>query len=279
MAHVRPYNPSVRVANWYEDNVLEEDTIKDFLDRREKGELLIQKASNLQENILQEIALSTSRDGYVHFGDVVMFKNFAAKDRTKYENKDPRDDNVLCVNMDISAMHEAKCIQGTCGVTSTKAVRPCVRSAFVIESTGDSVNEQPLRYCQPFYIRTTPGQGGGLYLHSDTFRFNKCAKKSRHQEVTLVSEPSKLTKWKVLPFNPQIRMEFEEAPVPANENVIIVHCETNQAICIEDAFMIRTAFGREYEVSAHTYLDSHRAEKEVNHICISMKGPGDRVVP
>lgn len=45
-------------------------------------------------------------------------------------------------------------------------------------------------------------------------------------------------------------------------------------------FSFRTPFGtQEYEVSCHTYLDSHRAEQDVNHFMIMMGVPGDDVYP
>jgi len=33
-------------------------------------------------------------------------------------------------------------------------------------------------------------------------------------------------------------------------------------------FLNRTAFGREHEVVAHTFLDSHKAEKPMNHFAL-----------
>jgi len=44
--------------------------------------------------------------------------------------------------------------------------------------------------------------------------------------------------------------------------------------------MTRTSFGtREYEITACTMLDSHRAEKEPNHWRIMMGVPGDDICP
>lgn len=72
---VRTYNPSVRVGNWNEDLCLEEvnttyfkymhniylfniqDLLKDFLDKKEKGELAIQKTHNLLQTILRPVRL------------------------------------------------------------------------------------------------------------------------------------------------------------------------------------------------------------------------------
>lgn len=66
----------------------------------------------------------------------------------------------------------------------------------------------------------------------------------------------------------------------ANDKVIINHVVTNQDLCVEEEICQRTSFGtREYEITAHTMLDSHRAEKEPNHWMIVMGVPGDNVYP
>lgn len=39
------YQPSVRIGNWFEDIRLEESQVKDFLDKKENGDLLMQKKS------------------------------------------------------------------------------------------------------------------------------------------------------------------------------------------------------------------------------------------
>lgn len=93
----------------------------------------------------------------------------------------------------------------------------------------------------------------------------KQAKKSRHQEVLLVPDKSFLCQWHCVAFNPQMRLECEGRPIPANQKVIIKHCKTGHALCIEEAFKIKTMLGYEYEVTATTCLDSHKAEKECNH--------------
>jgi hypothetical protein len=72
---IRTYNPQVRVGNWNEDVCLEEDLMKDFLERKDNGTLLIQKKAKLRESYLAEVELTESKDGYIHFGDKVMIMN------------------------------------------------------------------------------------------------------------------------------------------------------------------------------------------------------------
>jgi len=251
---VRTYNPSVLIGNWNEDICLEEDKLKDFLHKKENGELLIQKASSLLENILRQKELSVSYDGHLHFGDMVCLYN-------------PSLDSMLSANMAESKMHEAKCIQGPCDVSaaSGKMLQPCIRNIFVIQGTQPKMEGEVLKYEQPFYLSTLPSEGGSLKLMSDRVTFNKCAKKSRQQEVTLTEETSYMCCWKVTCFDPQFRLESEGMPVPANQRILVTHCKTGQNLAALKDFSFRTPFGREFEVTAHTYLDSHRAEMPPNH--------------
>ncbi|KAK3096717.1 hypothetical protein FSP39_002636 [Pinctada imbricata] len=278
---VRTYNPSVRVGNWNEDIQLEEDTLKDFLEKKEKGELLHQKRTKLEQTIFKKIDLSVSRDGCVHIGDTVSLRCPAARDRTKYfANKEPRDECQLNVFPEINRILESKQLEGPCHVSSSKDCTSSLRSSFVIKSCDEKLNGHPLRYGDLFYLCTLGAEGGDLYLSSDHATIQKSARRSRHQEVSFVKDPSFLTQWRILHYNPQLRMEYEGCPVPANAIALVNHKYTNQDLAVEEDFVIRTPFGtREYEISCHTYLDSHRAEKDVNHWMLMMGVPGDEVYP
>lgn len=278
---VRTYNPSVRVGNWNEDIQLEEDTLKDFLEKRENGELLYQKRSKLQQALFDRLDLSISRDGYVHFGDKVNLRCQGARDKTKYFGHiEPRVDSQLAVSPPVQKILEAKKLEGPCNSASSRELEANLRNTFVIKSADGVPNGQPLRFGQTFYLCTLENEGGDLFLSSDRATITKSAARSRHQEVTFVSEPSFLTEWQILHLNPQLRLEYEGIAVPANTNVIVNHKYTNHDLAVEEDFSLRTPFGtREYEVSSHTYLDSHRAEKEVNHWMIVMGVPGDPVYP
>ncbi|XP_046350781.2 cilia- and flagella-associated protein 161-like [Haliotis rufescens] len=263
--NVRTYNPSVRVGNWNEDIQLEEDTLKDFLERKQKGQLLIQQSHSLGATLLQKRDLSVSRDGCVHFGDVVMLTCQEAADRTKYSSGvNPRDQCALAAS--------------STDISGTRNLEPVLRSVFVIKSVDGSADGQPLSYGQAFHLSTVD-EAGNLLLHSDQVSFRKSAKKSRHQVVSLVSEASYLTQWQVKCRDPRVRMEFEGAPVPANEQVIITHCKTNQNLAVEQAFLLRTTMGQEYEISCNTYLNSHKAEEDVNKWVFKLSMPGNDFYP
>ncbi|KAM3870608.1 cilia- and flagella-associated protein 161 [Diretmus argenteus] len=266
MAHVRTYRPNVRVGNWNEDLRLEEEALKDFLEKKERGELTVQKISSLKQNILRQVNLSVSTDGRLHFGDVVMLVNVGGPNR---------ECSAISINADVSSLSKAPdvVIQAPCEISAGRSVQPCTRTAFIITSVDGSTEGSTLHYEQSFALKTTSGFASGLYLGSDLRTFQKSAKKSRLQEVNLNEDGSFLSWWKIVHFDPQERLEHEGLPVPANVKVLIIHCKTNQALAVLGDQVLWTTYGNEYEVAAHTFLDSHKAEHDNNHWILSTSDP------
>ncbi|NXG51798.1 CF161 protein, partial [Psilopogon haemacephalus] len=102
------------------------------------------------------------------------------------------------------------------------------------------------------------------YLASDHKSFLRFATKSHLQQVFLTEEMSYLTCWQAAFWDPQLRLEHEGFPVPANCKIIITHCHTNRCLAVPRNFWTWSYFGKEYEVVCHTYLDSHKAEENKN---------------
>ncbi|NWH61423.1 CF161 protein, partial [Geococcyx californianus] len=113
------------------------------------------------------------------------------------------------------------------------------------------------------------------YLASDHKSFIRFAKKSCLQQVFLTDELSYLTCWQAAFLDPQLRLEYEGFPVPANSKIIITHCYTNRSLAIPRKFWTRSYFGKEHEVICHTYLDSHKAEEDKNYWLIVTGNPSD----
>uniref|UniRef100_A0AAV2LC50 Cilia- and flagella-associated protein 161 n=1 Tax=Knipowitschia caucasica TaxID=637954 RepID=A0AAV2LC50_KNICA len=255
-----------KVGNWYEDRRLEEDTLKEYLEKKERGELTTQKMDFLRQNILKPVSLSVSEDGSVHFGDTVMLLNMGPQ-------KDP---TALSINAELSSLSREPSlgIRAPCAVSAGPTPQANTRTAFIITSVDGSCDGTTLLYDQSFALRTIDGFARGLFLNSDTRSFQKCAKKSCLQEVSLETEKTFLSWWKVLHADPKERMEHEGLPVPANAKVLIVNCKTNQALAVLRDYVLRTMYGPEFELTAHTFLDSHKAEEDKNHwwMCTSALG-------
>ncbi|KAI8789939.1 cilia- and flagella-associated protein 161 [Biomphalaria glabrata] len=282
MAHVRTYSPSVRVGNWNEEIQLEEDTLKDFLHRRANGQLQIQKSSGIIGKMTNPVQLSTSPDGHIRFGDTVLIVNKGNPDRTVYGvGQYPRDDSALAVHIpDLNNESDGGSSAASLLVLGTKKLSPCIRTAFKVLPANEYAQiGEKLRYSQPFYLVTAAPEIGQLALYSDVTLFSRCTDKARHQVAHLVPQFSFQCSWQIEHKNPLLRLEYEHEPVKANDACVIQHCKTRQNLCVEENYMINTFFGREYEISAHTYLDSHKAEKPVNLWMLVMGVAGDSAYP
>ncbi|XP_051580651.1 cilia- and flagella-associated protein 161-like isoform X1 [Myxocyprinus asiaticus] len=265
MAHVRTYNPRVRVGNWKEDVTLEEETLKNFILQKERGQLTVQKEEVLRQNILKPVSLSVSHDGFLHFGDTVMLVNSGGGG---HDLCGPCALSIIADSSNIkshSGTNSVLHLLGPLQVGGATSMDPCVRNAFVITSVDGTSDGEMVRYDQNFALRTTAGFSGELYLASDYRTFQKYAKKSRLQELSLVDNNDFLCWWRVIYFDPQERLENEGYPVQVNSKVLISHCKTNQCLAALGKHILWTPFGKEYELTAHTFLDSHKAERDVNH--------------
>nr|XP_031296548.1 cilia- and flagella-associated protein 161 isoform X2 [Camelus dromedarius]XP_031296549.1 cilia- and flagella-associated protein 161 isoform X2 [Camelus dromedarius]XP_031296550.1 cilia- and flagella-associated protein 161 isoform X2 [Camelus dromedarius] len=258
------YGPRVRMGNWNEDVYLEEELMKDFLAKRDKGQLLIQRNRRLKENLLRQMQLSVSEDGYVHYGDKVMLVN---PDHPEIEaHLFLGGDLSLCMTPDEMQVHLSDDLEVPCGLSASQTKIPVGRNTFTILCAAGEVIGQVLRYGQNFRLGIAGGfEGRMLYLSSDHRTLMRSSKRSWLQEVYLTDEDSYLNCWQAAFPDPQLRLEYEGFPIPANAKILINHCHTNRGLVAHRHLFLRTYFGKEAEVAAHTYLDSHRVEKPKNH--------------
>ncbi|XP_027377341.1 cilia- and flagella-associated protein 161 isoform X1 [Bos indicus x Bos taurus] len=241
-----------------------EEIMKDFLAKRDKGQLLIQRNRRLKENLLRPMQLSVSEDGYIHYGDKVML---VSPDHPETEaDLFLPGDLSLCMTPDEIKAHLSNELEVPCGLSAAQTKIPVGRNTFTILCAAGEVIGQVLRYGQNFRLGITGGfDDRMLYLSSDHRTLLKSSKRSWLQEVFLTHEDSYLNCWQAAFLHPQLRLEYEGSPVPANTKILITHCHTNRGLVAHRHLSLRTYFGQEAEVAAHTYLDSHRVEKPKNH--------------
>uniref|UniRef100_UPI00398EA2C3 cilia- and flagella-associated protein 161 n=1 Tax=Pristiophorus japonicus TaxID=55135 RepID=UPI00398EA2C3 len=270
----RTYSSSVLLHNWFEDITLDQDVLKDFINRKEHGELLIQKLGSYKGTLLNKTELAKSCDGYVHFGDAVLLINPGTVKNQGSSLHSLRAPMALTMNIDQSRYMLSTQVDSPCEVSGSLDLSPCIRNTFIITSIDGSCVGDPLRYGQSFALRTTEGTAGQLYLESEMRLLMKCAKGSGMQLVTLTDHFSFLSSWQVLYLDPQMRLEYDGYPVPANVQVLINHTRTNQALAALQEYSFWTVFGREHEITTNTFLDSHRAEEDLNFWVIVTGDPG-----
>jgi len=248
----RTYNPAVRVGNWMEDVQLEEDIIKDFQEKKEAGQLLIQKSQDVMTNLLKPEELSALREhSFLMFGDKINLEHRATG-------------TLLSAKISELQSITTSTLKSPCDMSASLMTGPCSRNVFQICSVDGDVPKKPLSYGQKFVLKTLPGPGGQLCLWSDRATFTKCAAKSRLPIVQLQEDSSWNVVWQILSKNHLIRMEMEGKPVVVGEPIIVNHCKTNENLACMSQLQHRTPYGQEMEVCCKTFLDSHKAEMEQN---------------
>jgi len=277
MEQKKSYNSSVRVGNWFEDTCLEEGLLRDFIGKKERGELYIQKIQNILDTILKPTELSVTQDGFIHFGDKVMIINPGQEpsETPLTQLEPPRLAHSLSINAEEYTLFNDSFITSPCEVSASKLLNPCKRNTFVVTSVDGSLEGDKLCFGQPFALSTLPGYTGNMKLWSDHIHFNQKSKKSKSQLVRLLEDVSYLSVWNVLTLNHNQRLECEGLPVPANSKLVLHHCKTGQKLALMDQFKLRTPFGQDFEVSAQTTLNPHRAEVDQNHWVLVTGNPGD----
>ncbi|XP_076984619.1 cilia- and flagella-associated protein 161 isoform X2 [Tamandua tetradactyla] len=232
------YGPRVRMGNWNEDLYLEEERMKDFLQKRDKGELLIQRNRRLKENLLRQMQLSVSEDGYIHYGDSVLLVNPDHPDRDA--DLFLGGDLSLCMTPDDITAHLRDEVEVPCGLSAAQTNIPVGRNTFIILSVDGNAVGQILQYGQNFCLGIQGGFADKmLFLASDHRTLLKSSRKSWLQEVYLTDEVSHRNCWQAAFLDPQLRLEYEGFPVLANAKILINHRQTNRGLAAHRHLFLR----------------------------------------
>lgn len=240
------YNPKVLVGNWSEDVELDQIRFKDFLKRREGGQLVVHQIQQKLQKSLTQVGHSYSPDGRLRFGDRIMLVN-------KQTN------GFLVTDMGDKIAGD----QGVAVTASTNYNTPVARSVFILtrSSNDDGFPGDALHYGQPFtlqvhsYLSLSP-----LYLHSTVVSPMRFARFSRHQEVCMSHSKTANTIWVIEHADPKVRFESQGHPVQANEALVIKHNLTGQWLA-SDLINYKNDYGAEYEVCAHCFLNHKKTQQ------------------
>lgn len=238
-----------------------QEEVKEFLRKQEAGELVSQKVGR-HFGVASE-AMPTSalhEDGCVHFGDQVVLEH-------------PSSESIVSalpspfptVNPDIP-------------VTGSPGAEPMRRTVFKIVPADPAKHQEdePIRYGDRFRVFCSVPSHGTIYLMSEKLGLhNTPARFSRFQNVfsRVVEEgtdPGNDASWEFVYRDPNFRFENEGQPVEANQPVLLRHARSGLCLCVLSKFMWRTEFGKQYEVAAHTHINSHKVESDENVLVVRM---------
>lgn len=287
----RTYNPNVRVGNWNEEICLEDDMLKDFLEKQEAGTLLIQRTQSLMQTLLKKTELTSSET--VSVGTNIMLINpgrsgidAATADATRDRQMQNLPRQLLAgrIGTSISVNVDEWPVGGLqtlvqqplalAGASNTDT--PCVRNTFKLVSMSKPAGEE-LNYGDKFVLQSVLGEGElnkNLFVFTDRLRLGQSVAANRKISGVAPLQLVPYEKsdnipygafWQVDCFDPLLRMEHEGLPVPKNSPILLRHCSTGQHLAVLDDSSFRTPFGHEITVGAKTYFNSHKAEQDNNY--------------
>ena len=191
-------------------------------------------------------------DEYVHFGDVVQLENVTsgAVVAVDVESRDPRP------------------AENSCAVSASFHVDACARNTFTLEPyvprTAKAAAMMPvydddvLHYGQKVKLVVNPAATEGsnwnvdkCFVRSFAVSQTHFAKYSRRGEVVASGNDSYECVFEILTPDPAKRLVSEGVPVMAGAPVVLLHCQSNQCLCV-GTHGFANDFGTELEVCGHT---------------------------
>nr|CAD7439515.1 unnamed protein product [Timema bartmani]CAD7453555.1 unnamed protein product [Timema tahoe] len=125
----------------------------------------------------------------------------------------------------------------------------------------------------------TPGHASldmpPLYVQSEIPQIDTQLGASGHASVRLSSVLNTYCRWRVLYWDPNMRLETEGCPFPPHCRVIVNHASSNKNLSVEPCHWFPSYFGMECQVSVHTYRDVHRRETSENMWMFITQKPTD----
>uniref|UniRef100_A0A7S0MXH9 EF-hand domain-containing protein n=1 Tax=Pyramimonas obovata TaxID=1411642 RepID=A0A7S0MXH9_9CHLO len=256
------YTSPCRNGNWNEDDVNDEHLLKDYLQKKTKGELKLNTLRFRMERALGPVTPSViADDGLVHFGDMFQVANMMHDVFLSADTEDP----------------DPRPMEHSCNISASKDHSPSMRNTFLMvkytppPKVYDAYknSDEVLHYGQQFYMIANPGlfgekvdDAGGTqpwYLRSVQLSSTHFSKLAAHQEVSLTHVKGYDCVWQVTDPDPSLRYKLEGQPVKAGVPVMLEHSNTKQHLNVED-LQYWNEFGYEYEVSAHSTARYHRVQ-------------------
>ncbi|XP_063548561.1 cilia- and flagella-associated protein 161 [Cydia strobilella] len=235
------YNNGVLVGNWVEERLKNEDDFKFFLRKRDRRELLLQKARTLYSNLLKERPLSISGN-YAMFGYNVQLiaPDIPVKGAGGVQH------HGLALSSQVGG-REVDCEQNIydgCLMTLSPLMTPCCRNTFVILSIEDeSIRGKKVNYGDQFFLKAEnygDPDAPPLYV-----RYQNCVvpEPSNRIPIRLSAKRDTNCRWTTVPLLPCDRLEGIGKPIETGKKLIIKNCVADKSLSVMYQNWMQTFFG------------------------------------
>lgn len=238
-----------RNGNWFEEMVLEDEKMREFLEKKERGQLTIQR---IRQNIAAvDMAQTRSADGvdcsdgFLRYGAVIRIRNC---EHPCYLACDPGDaENVEEGLFSASGSRQEE--------ASARNVWKLVKldegeDDFLPLPVGDDAPPDVVRYGDKFALTTTDAMGGQpFFLGSIAVDWGHFSRVSRKQLVYVTQQKNFKCMWRIDSVGKDTSFDMDGEPVRIGEPVFIKHCQTGSPLTVRDT-QIFNDYGSEFELVA-----------------------------
>ena len=240
------YGSRVRVGNWFEDVVVEEEKLSEFHRKQTQGSLVMKKMHAKEDAYLRPVTLEGGEE--LKYGDIVQLKHSST-------------DTSLSVDLS-EPVHES-CPDHKL-VTATKC-KPVARNTFILVGPND--DSGPIKYGQAVYFQCVLAPE--YYLASALKTERNASRVANQQPLFASNIKSQACVWTFEKITDAVKRHLSTSdPVPSATNVVLQHRSTKQAIAADPKFKDLTDFGSELEATCH----NHYAHSKVAALASEMFG-------
>lgn len=241
---------------------------EELLAKHAAGELSYQASEALLTESRAAAKVSTTSDGFVRVGDVVILRHPASGAA------------VACLP---ASYNTGEADMPVVGCTDKPATS---RSAFIIHAAkpgpgaleGDIVKygDRVRLECRAKPTCRLPPGASTAYLYSErTGLHNTAARFSGQQRVSCSGMDPEVSlanyNWEFVSGDMEYRLEDEGQPVSANAPLLLKHCLSNQRLAVLQQHLWRSEHGVDFEVTAHTHLTKAKADGPENVLVVEME--------
>jgi len=216
------YGSRTLVGNWFEESVLKDYKIKEFLQKKEQQKLELTRNASSTQNSQSAIAISKSRDGFLRYGNSMLILSTCTQ-------------GLLSVNQDLSTFTSSLARDG-----------PAAENIFIVEPAG-TPRRPEVCFGDTFYLRLHPSLSSEpLYLISEPINLTTSLK-NKMQQLKVSNVKSSDALWTSELKDISARFEAHKQPILSDCEIIIKHVSTGNLL-----FADNNAGPTEYPVYVHT---------------------------
>ncbi|KAJ3404061.1 hypothetical protein HDU80_003355 [Chytriomyces hyalinus] len=239
-----------RLGNWFEESVLREGQLKDFIAKADSGTLGIQRHEMKMMLALQEVRLPEK----FMFGENVMIKNLGTNGYLSVDLPDTFPNNVTLA--DEYYVTTANNLKRRDGGKPVAAARSSFKLVPIDEYGLVGMSDMTPRYGMKIYIVSSDALiEKPMFLWSVPKNTAQKSRKLKYQMAFLSFEKGACAEWQIVYPDRSMRLEMEGQPVQAGSPVIIQHQMTQNELGSElgAPSLIRNDFGVEYDVDLYRH--------------------------